>query len=138
MTCPYGDAASTTCHQRFQRGIVYSTPGVGTHAVKTAYMSAWKDAGWQAGLGYPTGPESCGLYGGGCYQPFQKANVYYTPATGAHAVFASYMEAWKEAGWQAGLGYPTARPAAASPAAAAPSPSRKPPSTTPPPPARTR
>ncbi|MET1152794.1 MAG: hypothetical protein ABWX72_01050, partial [Arthrobacter sp.] len=106
VTCPYGAAASTTCHQSFQRGIVYSTPGVGTHAVKTAYMSAWKDAGWQAGLGYPTGPESCGLYGGGCYQPFQKANVYYTPATGSHAVFASYMNAWKEAGWQQGLGYP--------------------------------
>ena len=111
VTCPYGAAASTTCHQTFQRGVVYSTPGVGTYAVKTAYMSGWKDAGWQQGIGYPTGAESCGLYGGGCYQPFQKGNIYYSTASGAHAVVGVYWNAWRDAGWQPGIGYPTGAPA---------------------------
>ncbi|WP_176803090.1 M43 family zinc metalloprotease [Arthrobacter sp. ov407] len=110
VTCPYGAAASTTCHQAFQRGVVYSTPGVGTYAVKTAYMSGWKDAGWQQGIGYPTGAESCGLYGGGCYQPFQKGNIYYSTASGAHAVVGVYWNAWRDAGWQPGIGYPTGAP----------------------------
>ncbi len=106
VTCPFGTATSTTCHQTFQRGVVYGTPGVGTHAVKTPYMAAWKDAGWQAGIGYPIGTETCGLYGGGCYQPFEKANIYYTPKTGAYAVTGAYWNAWRDAGWQAGIGYP--------------------------------
>lgn len=107
VTCPHGSATSSTCHQRFQGGIVYATPGVGTFAVTSRYMSAWKAAGWQQGIGYPTATATCGLYGGGCYQPFQKANVYYSAGNGAHAVTPSYWQAWKEAGWQQGLGYPT-------------------------------
>ncbi|MDQ0619531.1 GH25 family lysozyme M1 (1,4-beta-N-acetylmuramidase) [Arthrobacter globiformis] len=107
VTCPYGSPASSTCHQTFQGGIVYATPGVGTFAVANKYMSGWKAAGWQQGIGYPTAAASCGLYGGGCYQPFQKGNIYFTASTGAHAVTGSYWNAWKEAGWQQGLGYPT-------------------------------
>jgi GH25 family lysozyme M1 (1,4-beta-N-acetylmuramidase) len=106
VTCPYGSAASTTCHQKFQGGIIYATPGVGTFAVTNNYMSAWKEAGWQQGIGYPTAVASCGLYGGGCYQPFQKGNIYFSASTGAHAVTGPYWQAWKEAGWQQGLGYP--------------------------------
>ena len=110
VICPFGAAASTTCHQTFQRGVVYSTPGVGTHAVKNSYMTAWKEAGWQQGIGYPTGTETCGLYGGGCYQSFQKGNIYYTGSTGAHAVTGAYWNAWRDAGWQAGIGYPKGAP----------------------------
>ncbi|UKA52936.1 lysozyme M1 [Arthrobacter sp. FW305-BF8] len=107
VTCPYGDPASTTCHQAFEGGIAYRTPGVGTHVVTTAYLAGWKEAGWQDGLGYPTAPVTCGLYGNGCYQPFTKGNLYWTAATGAHAVTGAYWTGWKDAGWQQGLGYPT-------------------------------
>ncbi|MHA7238264.1 GH25 family lysozyme, partial [Arthrobacter sp. TMS1-12-1] len=36
-----------------------------------------------SGMGSATGPVTCGLYGGGCYQPFTGGNIYYTPTTGA-------------------------------------------------------
>ncbi|NYD76668.1 GH25 family lysozyme [Arthrobacter cupressi] len=107
VTCPYGSAASTTCHQTFQTGTIYRTPNVGTFAVKNAYMPAWREANWQDGLGYPKGNVTCGLYGGGCYQPFTKGNIYWSSATGAHAVTGPYWDAWERAGFQPGIGYPT-------------------------------
>ncbi|WP_253182639.1 GH25 family lysozyme [Arthrobacter sp. SW1] len=107
VTCPYGSAASTTCHQTFQGGNIYRTPNVGTFAVNKAYMAGWKEANWQQGLGYPKGNITCGLYGGGCYQPFTKGNIYRTATTGAHAVTGAYWNAWKAAGFQASIGYPT-------------------------------
>ena len=107
VTCPSGDAASTTCHQTFQQGNIYSTPKVGTFAVTSAYMPAWKNAGWQYGLGYPKGNVTCGLYGNGCYQPFTQGNIYTSPSTTPQAVTGAYWNAWEEAGFQPNLGYPT-------------------------------
>ena len=79
----------------------------GAHAVTGAYWNSWRAAGWQKGVGYPTGPVKCGLYGGGCFQSFERANSYYTAATGANMVGEPYWTAWRKAGWQAGgLGYP--------------------------------
>ncbi|WP_258061637.1 GH25 family lysozyme [Arthrobacter sp. ZGTC412] len=103
-TCP---TTTSTCHQTFQGGNAYNTPGVGTFVVKNSYMSAWKTAGWQNGIGYPKSMETCGLYGGGCYQEFTKGNIYWTATTGAHAVTGAYWTAWQKAGFQPGIGYPT-------------------------------
>jgi GH25 family lysozyme M1 (1,4-beta-N-acetylmuramidase) len=103
-TCP---TTTSTCHQTFQGGNAYNTPGLGTFVVKNSYMSAWKAAGWQDGIGYPKSMETCGLYGGGCYQQFTKGNIYWSAATGAHAVTGAYWTAWQKAGFQAGIGYPT-------------------------------
>jgi uncharacterized protein with LGFP repeats len=96
------------CYQTFTGGTIYSTPATGTHAVRSSYMNAWREAGWQAGIGYPTAAVQCGLTGGGCYQTFSGGTIYSTSITGTHAVRSSYMNAWREAGWQSGLGYPTA------------------------------
>lgn len=103
-TCP---TTTTTCHQTFQGGNAYNTPGVGTFVVKNSYMAAWKAAGWQDGIGYPKSNENCGLYGGGCYQEFTRGNIYWSAATGAHAVTGDFWAAWGRAGWQTKIGYPT-------------------------------
>jgi GH25 family lysozyme M1 (1,4-beta-N-acetylmuramidase) len=103
-TCP---TTTSTCHQTFQGGNAYNTPGLGTFVVKSSYMSAWKAAGWQDGIGYPKSVETCGLYGGGCHQEFTKGNIYWSATTGAHAVTGAYWTAWQKAGFQPGIGYPT-------------------------------
>ncbi|WP_425452070.1 LGFP repeat-containing protein, partial [Arthrobacter silvisoli] len=93
----------------FAKGNIYWSSTTGAHAVTGAYWNAWKEAGFQPAIGYPTSRVMCGLYGGGCYQAFSKGNVYWTSATGAHAVTEPYRDAWRQAGWQmGGLGYPKA------------------------------
>ncbi|MGN7249504.1 LGFP repeat-containing protein, partial [Arthrobacter sp. SAFR-014] len=105
VTCGlYGNG----CYQPFTKGNIYWSPTTGAHAVTGAYWTGWQEAGFQPAIGYPTGPVTCGLYGNGCYQPFAKGNIYWSPTTGAHAVTEPYMSAWRSAGWQKGkLGYPT-------------------------------
>jgi uncharacterized protein with LGFP repeats len=95
------------CYQPFEKSNIYYSAASGAHAVTSRYFNSWRAAGWQKGVGYPTGPEKCGLWGGGCYQPFQTGNSYYTAATGANIIGQPYREAWRLAGWQSGgLGYP--------------------------------
>ena len=104
VTCGLYDGG---CYQPFTGGNIYWTSATGAHAVTGSYWNGWDEAGWQRGIGYPTGSVACGLYGGGCYQPFSEGNVYWTAATGAHAVNEPYMDQWRLAGWQMGkLGYP--------------------------------
>ncbi len=101
-------AAGAPCYQTFAAGTIYSTAATGTHAVRSTYMNAWRDAGWQNGIGYPTAPVKCGLTSNACYQTFATGTIYSAPTTGTHAVRSTYMNAWREAGWQAKIGYPTA------------------------------
>ncbi len=61
-------------------GNIYWTSATGAHAVTGAYWNAWRAAGFgRRSIGYPTGTVTCGLYGGGCYQPFKGGSIYWTP-----------------------------------------------------------
>ncbi len=53
--------------------------------------------------------QKCGLTGGGCYQQFQGGRIYWSPASGAHAmVTGAIWDLWKAQGYEKGaLGYPT-------------------------------
>ncbi|MCM3523401.1 LGFP repeat-containing protein, partial [Curtobacterium sp. P97] len=90
-------------------GRLYWSPGTGTHVVRGLILAAWEGASAQDGLlGYPTGDEACGLRGGGCFSTFEGGSVYWSPASGAHAVTGAIRDGWAAAGWEVGAwGYPT-------------------------------
>ncbi|MFN3959909.1 MAG: LGFP repeat-containing protein [Parvularculaceae bacterium] len=45
--------------------------------------------------------------GRGRFWHFEKASIYWTAETGAHAVYEPFRAHWKNAGWEKGwLGYP--------------------------------
>jgi hypothetical protein len=93
----------------FQNGSIYWTSQTGAWEVHGAIRDEWKAMGWEAGvLGYPLSDEQTTPDGIGRYNVFQNGSIYWTSATGAHAVNGAIRDAWKAAGWEAGeLGYPT-------------------------------
>ncbi|GAB4080381.1 hypothetical protein [Modestobacter muralis] len=93
----------------FQRGSVYWSQASGAHVVLPgAVRDKWAASGWEGGpLGYPLDDTTCGLAGGGCFQTFEKASVYWSSATGAHTVGGQVRDRWGTTGWESGrLGYP--------------------------------
>jgi uncharacterized protein with LGFP repeats len=101
--------AHDSCTQTFQGGTVVWSAARGAHPVIGAIVGAWTASGGTAGtVGAPHGAEICGLVRGGCYQAFDRGGIYWSPATGAHAVTGAILASWGRAGWEAGsLGYPT-------------------------------
>ncbi|WP_448626974.1 hypothetical protein [Geodermatophilus sp. URMC 64] len=97
------------CFQAFQGGSIYWSPATGARTVKGAIRSHWGTKNYEKGLlGYPTSDERCGLVNGGCFQTFQGGSIYWSPATGPHAVGGAIRDAWGSLGWETGrLGYPT-------------------------------
>jgi uncharacterized protein with LGFP repeats len=106
-----GDSCSAYGNRNF---FLYFTDWFGTTGAYTTeggIGELWRAEGGGTGyLGYPAGAMVCGLNGGGCGQHFQGGSIYWSPATGTHAVSGSIRYVWSIQGWQAGgLGYPTAR-----------------------------
>ncbi|GDY33266.1 N-acetylmuramoyl-L-alanine amidase [Gandjariella thermophila] len=89
---------------------IYWTPDTGAHAIYGAIRDRWAALGWETGrLGYPTTDESGTPDGIGRYNHFTKnASIYWTPDTGAHAIYGAIRDRWAALGWETGpLGYPT-------------------------------
>jgi uncharacterized protein with LGFP repeats len=89
---------------------IYWTPGTGAHEIQGDIRSRWAALGWEAGpLGYPVTDESGTPDGVGRFNHFSKgASVYWTPSTGAHAVYGAIRAEWAATGWETGpMGYPT-------------------------------
>ncbi|OYO12158.1 hypothetical protein CGZ98_08225 [Enemella evansiae] len=97
------------CAQRFTGGLLYWTPQTGAQPVWGAIGQAYADQRWETGrLGYPIGPERCGLRDGGCFQEFQGGAIYWSPGTGAWVVLGAIRDYWASTGWERGpWGYPT-------------------------------
>ncbi|MCC9203587.1 GH25 family lysozyme [Arthrobacter sp. zg-Y769] len=99
------------CYQNFQKGAILWSPATGAQVSKNGSIrDTWKKSGFETGaLGYPTGTETCGLAGGGCYQNFQKGAILWSPASGAHiSANGVIRDAYRKAGFETGrLGYPT-------------------------------
>ncbi|NAZ82978.1 hypothetical protein GTR02_14255 [Kineococcus sp. R8] len=93
--------------QRFQGGLVYSSPAAGTHEVRGAFGDLYARKGWEGGsLGYPTSDEIA--VRGGVVQRFQGGLTYWTAATGAHEVKGAIGQLYASRGWEGGsLGFPT-------------------------------
>lgn len=93
----------------FQGGTVVWSPPTGAHAVWGAIRADWRATGATAGpLGYPVTDELALPDGVGRVNHFSGAgSVYWSPATGAHAVYGAVRQRWAGTGWELGpLGYP--------------------------------
>ena len=100
--------AGGTYTQTFSGGTVTVTNGV---AAVTSATDPWFNASitspW---LGAGTANRTCGLTGGGCYQPFTGGWLVSSPA-GAYALRTEVVNLWKVSGRESGaLGYPTSAP----------------------------
>lgn len=93
----------------FSRGGMYWTPGTGAHEVHGAILGDWARLGWETGLGYPVTDETGTPDGVGRYNHFSgAASVYWSPASGAHAVYGAIRATWAAMGWETGwLRYPS-------------------------------
>ena len=96
--------------QDFAGGTIYWTPSTGAHAVHGAILGDYLATGGPAGpLGFPVTDETGTPDGIGRFNHFANAaSIYWTPKTGAHAIYGAIRAAWAASGWEAGpTGYPT-------------------------------
>jgi hypothetical protein len=95
--------------RRFGSAMIYWTPATGAHEVHGAILEKWSHLGFERSpLGYPVGDEETAPDGAGRFSRFEKGRVYWSPSTGAHAVFGQVAEKWRSLGReQSYLGYPT-------------------------------
>ena len=87
------------------------SPRTGAHEVHGAIRTAWLQTGALAGpLGYPVTTERVTADQAGRYNDFSGSggSVYWSPATGAHAVYGAIKTHWVQLGGvRSWLGYPT-------------------------------
>ncbi|HSP37153.1 MAG TPA: S8 family serine peptidase [Frankiaceae bacterium] len=96
--------------QGYQYGWIYYSPSTGAHAVKGAILAQYQQLGGPTGvLAYPTTDETTTPDGVGRYNHFSHGgSLYWTPSTGARAVYGAIRVSWAGLGWERGrLGYPT-------------------------------
>lgn len=99
----------------FQNGVIYWHPETGAFAVWGAISVKYWELG-RAEYGYPITDERVTPDRRGRYNHFRavqipgkpESSIYWTPETGAHAIYGGIRDAWARAGWERGeLGYPT-------------------------------
>lgn len=92
----------------FQGGSIYYSAATGAHWTTGAIRDRWAALGWEYGLGFPTVDDTPTPNGKGYYNHFQKGSVYWSPATGAHAITGAFRDTWASLGWENSfLGFPT-------------------------------
>ncbi|WP_404320437.1 GH25 family lysozyme [Arthrobacter luteolus] len=99
------------CYQDFQGGAILWSSATGAQVspngdIRTAYQKTGFENGT---LGYPRGPQVCGIKNNGCYQDFQGGAILWSSATGAQvSPNGDIRTAYRKHGFEAGgLGYPT-------------------------------
>lgn len=87
---------------------IYWTPDTGANAVYGAIRVKWAALGWERLLGYPLNDETGASDGVGRYNHFSNGgSIYWTPQTGANAVYGEIRNKWQSLGWETSyLGYP--------------------------------
>jgi uncharacterized protein with LGFP repeats len=90
----------------FQRGRVYWSPTTGAHHVVGAILGEYLAAG-PAALGLPTSDEVDAGVPGARVSAFQRGRVYWSGASGAHALVGGILYRYLVAGGPAALGLPT-------------------------------
>jgi len=97
--------------QNYDGGRIYYSPATGARVVHGAILTDYLALGGPAGrLGLPGTDELPTADGAGRYNHFTGsggASIYWTPASGAHAIQGAVRTLWAAAGWEGGLlGYP--------------------------------
>ena len=100
-----GDGCSAYGNRNFYN---YYTDWFGsTHEPGATEISAAYYRIGPASFGAPLAEPICGLAAGGCLQHFEQASIYWSRASGAHALRGGIRGKWGESGWEMGiLGYP--------------------------------
>jgi hypothetical protein len=103
------------CHQ-FRGGAICWHPQIGeAFGVWGLIHAKWAQMG-RTEFGYPITDERPTSDGRGRYNHFRgmqypgrpEASIFWTPQTGAHAIYGAIRDAWAQQGWERGpLGYPT-------------------------------
>ncbi|MEV6639927.1 PQQ-dependent sugar dehydrogenase [Amycolatopsis sp. NPDC051371] len=92
-------------------GSIYYTPATGAHALFGEIRKKWAALGYERGVGYPTNDEDGTPDGIGRFNHFingtNVGSIYYTNATGAHALYGEIRKKWAALGYERGVGYPT-------------------------------
>jgi uncharacterized protein with LGFP repeats len=102
-----GDAAVR--YRSFQGGRLYWSPAAGVHEVHGSILMTYLAVGGHVVLGEPLTDETPTPDGLGRYNHFavNTSSVYWSPATGAHAVYGEIRGLWASMGWELGPhGYP--------------------------------
>ncbi|MDS0133850.1 MULTISPECIES: PQQ-dependent sugar dehydrogenase [unclassified Amycolatopsis] len=92
-------------------GSIYSTAATGAHLVTGEIRKRWAALDYERGVGYPTTDELATPDGVARYNHFVKGgnvgSIYYTVATGGHAISGEIRKKWAALDYERGLGYPT-------------------------------
>ncbi|AWB84845.1 alpha/beta hydrolase-fold protein [Corynebacterium liangguodongii] len=94
--------------QKFQGGYLTRNPDGSNAIVHGAIGAKYAEMGTATSeLGYPKGGERA--VSGGFFQEFEKGNIYWSPSSGAHAIYyGEIFDAWGKERWEQGrLGWPT-------------------------------
>ncbi|MHA7220012.1 GH25 family lysozyme [Arthrobacter sp. MDT1-48-3] len=106
------DLAGGGCYQGFANGaVIWSSATGAVISLNGPLRTAWLAAGGEGGaLGYPTAAQVCGIRDNGCYQSFQKGEVFWSKASGAAISKVGVIRtAYRAAGAENGaLGFPLA------------------------------
>lgn len=94
------DTATYTARQIHEASYQYG--GIGQHFYATGARNL---------IGYPNGPELCGLVDGGCWRSYQRGRIYWSPRTGPRIMTGEIMNRWGRTGSEWGsLSYPVTDP----------------------------
>jgi hypothetical protein len=107
---PTPDGVGRFNHFADNTASIYWTPDTGANAIYGAIRVKWANMGWERSvLGYPTTDELPTPDGVGRFNHFSNAgSIYWTPQTGANAVYGAIRQRWEALGWETSyLGYPT-------------------------------
>src|SRR5664280_1773093 len=96
-------------HNDFVGGAVYWSPGTAAHELHGMILDRFRALGGDSSqLGFPATDETPTPDGVGRFNHFTGGSVYWSPPTGAHAVWGAIRTRWQALGWELGpLGYPT-------------------------------
>ncbi|WP_236796627.1 PQQ-dependent sugar dehydrogenase [Amycolatopsis sp. GM8] len=98
----------------YEHGRLYWSQQTGVHALWGLILGKYLELGGHTKFGAPTTDESTTPDGIGKYNHFigtpgtLTASIYFTPGTGAHAIWGLIRDRWSQLDWEKGpLGYPT-------------------------------
>ncbi|MCF2532538.1 PQQ-dependent sugar dehydrogenase [Yinghuangia soli] len=101
-------------YRDFTGGRAYWTPAAGVHEVHGAIRTAYLAAGGHVRFGAPTNDQTASTDGVGAFNHFTGtgatgvASFYWSPSTGAHAIYGDIRAKWTALGAERGRhGYPT-------------------------------
>lgn len=96
-------------YNEFEGGTIVWSPGTGAQVVMGAIRTKWGEYGGDWGpLGFPTSSESPTPRVFGRFNTFQVGAIYWSPSSGAHAIYGAIHTRWAQLGWENSyLGFPT-------------------------------